>query len=457
MTDAVTADRIQFAFTILYHYLFPITTMGIAPLIVVLKTIHLRTGNERYAKAAQFWARIFAINFAAGVVTGVPMEFQFGTNWAAFSTFAGGVVGQTLAMEGVFAFFLESGFLGIFLFGEGRISPFLHWLSAVLLTLGAWLSGFFITATDAWMQHPVGYTIVNGQAHLTSLWALLGNVFAWWQFVHVINGAVLAGAIVMAGVGSYYLLIGRDREFARVFVGLGVIIGAIFSITAIFPTGDMNAHNVATYQPVKQAAYEGLFKTTSFAPEAILGFPSTEQHKLLDPVEVPGALSFLAYGEFRDRVPGLDAFPSDQHPPVQITYYAFHVMIGLGTIFLVVLVLGAFLLWRGWLFTLRPYLWILMLMIPLPYIANLAGWIVSEVGRQPWIVWDLQKTANAYSPTVVAGQTIFTTLGFSAIYAPLMILFLFLIGRQINIGPGGSVQTPETGMARQAEAPGETL
>jgi cytochrome d ubiquinol oxidase subunit I len=256
----------------------------------------------------------------------------------------------------------------------------------------------------------------------------------------------------MAAVGAHYLLSGQHTQFARLSVGLGVIVGAIFAVTAVFPTGDMNARNVVTYQPVKQAAYEGLFETTSFAPEAIIGFPSTEQHRLLDPIEVPGALSFLAYGEFRDVVKGIKAFPPDQVPPVQITYYAFHVMVGLGTLFLAVFWLALLLLWRGRLFTWRPMLWILMLMAPLPYIANLAGWVVSEVGRQPWLVWGLQKTANGYSPTVVAGQTIFTTLGFSAIYTLLMILFLFLVGRQINLGPEGAVSTPETGMARHAEA-----
>ncbi len=451
MTDAAVADRIQFAFTILFHYLFPITTMGLAPLIVLLKTIQLRTGDLRYSRAAQFWARIFAINFAAGVVTGIPMEFQFGTNWASFSAFAGGVVGQTLAMEGIFAFFLESGFLGVFLFGENRIPPLLHWLSAVLLTAGALISGFFITATDAWMQRPVGYSISGGQAHLTNFWAVLTNVFAWWQYVHVINGALVAGSVLMGSIGAYYLLANRDTDFARLSVAIGVWVGAIFSFTQIFPTGDMNARNVVTYQPVKQAAYEGLFRTTYYAPEAIIGFPSTEQHRLLDAVEVPGALSFLAYGEFRHTVKGLNAFPTTLWPPVQITYYAFHIMVGLGTIFLAVLLLGVFLWWRKRLYDSRWFLWMLMLMLPFPYIANEAGWVVTEVGRQPWLVWGLMRTSHGYSSTVVAGETIFTLLGFFGIYTLLAIGFLFLAGRQVALGPEGAVHTPETGMAAQAE------
>lgn len=457
MTDAATADRIQFAFTIMFHYLFPITTMGLAPLIVVLKTLHLRTGEVRYSRAAQFWARIFAINFAAGVVTGIPMEFQFGTNWASFSNFAGGVVGQTLAMEGIFAFFLESGFLGLFLFGENRIPPLLHWLSGVMLTLGAWLSGFFITATDAWMQHPVGQTIgPDHRAHLTNFWALLTNVFAWWQYVHALNGAIVAGAVLLASIGSYYLLANREREaeFARLSIKLGVIVAAIFSITQIFPTGDENARNVVTYQPVKQAAYEGLFTTQTNAPLSIIGFPSTEQHKLLDAVEIPGLLSFLTYGETQRKVPGLNGFKKDLWPPVQITYYAYHIMVGLGTIFMGVYLLGVYLLWRRKIFDQRWFLWIMMLMLPFPWIANEAGWTVTEVGRQPWLVWGLFKTSQGYSSTVVAGETIFTLLGFFGIYTLLGILFLFLVGRQVSVGPEGTVHTSESQLGAQASAQG---
>lgn len=456
MTDAATADRIQFAFTILFHYVFPITTMGLAPIIVYFKTMHLRTGDSRYSKAAQFWARLFGINFAAGVVTGIPMEFQFGTNWAAFANFSGGVVGQTLAMEGVFAFFLESGFLGLFLFGEGRISPFLHWLSAVLLGLGAWLSGFFITATDAWMQHPVGYTVQNGRAHLTSFWALLGNTFAWWQYVHVINGALVAGCIGVAAIGAFYLLAERERDYevARLFVAVGVVGAAIFSITQVFPTGDENARNVVQFQPSKQAAYEGLFTSQYNAPIAILGFPSTEQHRLLDPVEVPGLLSFLTYGEEHKKVPGMNAFKPDQLPPVQITYYAYHLMVGLGTIFVAVYLLGVLLLWRRRIFQQRWFLWIIMLMFPTPWLANLAGWTVTEVGRQPWIVWNVMRTSAGYSPTVVAGETIFTTLVFSAIYLLLFVLFLFLAGKQIAVGTEGTIYTPEAGLGAQAKERG---
>jgi cytochrome d ubiquinol oxidase subunit I len=452
MSDAVAAGRLQFAFTIMFHYLFPITTMGLAPLIVLLKTLHLRTKRAEYGAAAQFWARIFAINFAAGVVTGIPMEFQFGTNWAPFSSFSGGVIGQTLAMEGIFAFFLESGFLGVFLAGEHRVSPFLHWLSSVLLAAGALISGFFITATDAWMQHPVGYRITQGHVELTSLWAVLGNPFAWWQYLHVVDGALIAGCVVMASLGAFYLLRGRHTQFARTSIGLGVTLGALLSVTQVFPTGDMNARNVAQYQPVKQAAYEGLFRSQGEAPIAIIGMPSTDQHRLLDPIEVPGLLSFLTYGEAHRKVAGLDSFAVQSWPPVQITYYAYHIMVGLGTGFLAILLVGAFLCWRRRLFTARWYLWILMLTLPFPYIANEAGWVVTEVGRQPWLVWGLMRTARGASPTVEAGQTIFTLLGFAGLYALLGIGFLLLVVRQVILGPESTVPNPHTPVADTVKA-----
>jgi len=438
MTDTVIADRIQFTFTVMFHYLFPILTMGLAPLIVVLKTLHLRRGEARYAAAARFWTRIFALNFAMGVVTGIPMEFQFGTNWARFSAFAGGVIGQTLGLEGVFSFFLESTFLGILLFGEGSVSPRLHWLASLLVAVGAWLSGLFITATNAWMQHPVGYRVApDGTVQMTSLAALLGNPFLWWQYAHVMNGAVLAAAIVMASVGAYYLLAGRQVEVGRLSVALGVGVGAVAALTQLFPTGDMNSRNVTTYQPVKLAAMEGLFETRYGAPLAIMGMPSTTEHRLLDPVVVPEALSFLAYGSLRAEVKGLNEYPETEQPPVQLTYYAYHIMVGLGTIFIAALWVGVVLWRRGGLFTTRWFLWTLMLLLPFPYIANEAGWVVSEVGRQPWLVYGLLRTPAGASPTVVAGETIFTLLGFAGLYALLGVLSLFLAMLLVIRGPEG--------------------
>jgi cytochrome bd ubiquinol oxidase subunit I len=433
--DAMMAARWQFAFTIMFHYLFPVLTMGLGVLIAALKTIELRTGKPEYGHAARFWARIFAITFATGVVTGIPMEFQFGTNWARFSHFAGPIVGQTLFMEGVFAFFAESSFLGLFLFGEKRVSRGLHWLSSVMVALGAVVSGFFIVATNAWMQHPVSYRIVDGRAELTSLWGLLSNPYARWQYPHVISGSMVVASMVMAGVGAFYLLSRRHDAAGRTFVRVGVCAGLIFSLTSLFPTGSFHGENVARMQPAKMAAMEGLFESKPNAGMAIIGMPDTRRRELMDPIVVPGVLSWLVYGDTRAVVVGLNDIPADQHPPVEIVFYAYHIMVGLGTLFIALFGLAALQLWRGRLYASRGVLWALMLGMPFPYIANHAGWVVAEVGRQPWVVYGLQRTAVANSSNVTAGMTYFTLLGFMGLYALVGMLYLVLFLNIVRRGP----------------------
>jgi cytochrome d ubiquinol oxidase subunit I len=435
MIDAVIAARWQFAFTIMFHYLFPVLTMGLGVLIAVLKTLELRGGDPLYGTAARFWARIFAITFASGVVTGIPMEFQFGTNWARFSHYAGPVVGQTLFMEGVFAFFAESSLLGVFLFGESRVGQLTHWLAAAGVAFGAVLSGFFIVATNAWMQHPIGYRVTGDHVELTSLWALLTNPYVRWQYPHVVAGSMITGSMVMAGTGAYYLLARRHEESGRVFVRVGVIAGVIFSMAAIFPTGAFLGDNVTRFQPAKMAAMEGLFRTQAGAPLAIIGMPDRERQELMDPIVVPGLLSYLAYGNFSARVTGLADVPPDQRPPVEIVYYAYHIMAGLGSMFVAVLALAAFFLWRGSLFDRRGVLWMLMIAMPFPYIANEAGWVVAEVGRQPWTVYGLQRVAHAASTNVTAGMTYFTLFGFMGLYLVVGLLYLMLFARIVNGGP----------------------
>jgi cytochrome bd ubiquinol oxidase subunit I len=435
MMDAVIAARWQFAFTIMFHYLFPVLTMGLGVLIAVLKTLELRNGDPLYGTAARFWARIFAITFATGVVTGIPMEFQFGTNWARFSRYAGPVVGQTLFMEGVFAFFAESSLLGVFLFGESRVGKLTHWLAAVGVAFGAVLSGFFIVATNAWMQHPVGYRVAGDHVELMSLWALLTNPYVRWQYPHVIAGSMITGSMVMAGTGAYYLLARRHEESGRVFVRVGVIAGVLFSMAAIFPTGALHGENITRFQPAKMAAMEGLFRTQAGAPLAIIGMPDRDRQELMDPIEVPGLLSYLAYGNFSARVTGLADVPPDQRPPVEIVYYAYHIMAGLGSMFVAVLAAAAFFLWRGSLFDRRGVLWMLMLAMPFPYIANEAGWVVAEVGRQPWTVYGLQRVAHAASTNVTTGMTYFTLFGFMGLYLVVGLLYLMLFARIVNEGP----------------------
>jgi len=445
MESALLIHRLHFAFTVTFHYLFPQLTMGLALLIVWLKTIAYRRNDPVYHQAARFWAKIFGINFVLGVVTGIPMEFQFGTNWSHFSRFAGGVIGQTLAMEGMFAFFLESAFLGLFLYGEKRLSPRAHWLSAIAVFFGSWLSGYFIIATDAWMQNPVGYvTAADGSAQLASFWDLVLNPWAWWQYAHNMSGAAITGAFVMTAVGAFYLLWGQWTEHARIFVKTGVIAGCIFSILQLFPTGDGQGRMVATHQPAALAGMEGLFTGQPAAPIVLMGQPNEQQGKIDNPLEVPGMLSMLTYRRWNAHVQGLDAFPRQDWPDnIPLLYFSYHIMVGLGTIFIAVMVVSVFLLWRGRLYHANWMLWILMLSAPLPYIANTAGWMTAELGRQPWLVYGLMRTADGYSKTVSSGNGMFTLLGFMGMYTVLGILFLFLVRRELEIGPLG--QTAQTG------------
>ena len=437
MQALLALDRLHFAFTITFHYIFPQLTMGLALLLVYLKTKALRTGDEHYNVAARFWARIFGITFTLGVVTGIPMEFQFGTNWAEFSRSAGGVIGQTLAMEGVFSFFLESSFLGLFLFGEPKLGRIGHWWAAFLVWLGSWLSGYLIVATNAWMQHPTGYTVgPHGEILLSGFWKLLVNRWAGWQYSHTILGAVQTGCIAMAAVGAFYLLARRSESYGKTFVKSGVLVGTIAALLQLFPTGDMQGRLIAQNQPPTLAAMEGLFASQSGAPLAILGQPDMQKHRLDNPIIIPSMLSFLTYQTWSAHVQGLDSFTPDQWPDqILLLYYSYHVMVGLGTIFIAVMVLAAWLLWRGCLYRSRWMLWLLLLSAPLPFIANTAGWITAELGRQPWLIYRLMRTAAGISPRVSGGNVLFTLIGFTGIYALLSILFLFLMYREIEHGP----------------------
>ena len=443
MEDALTVHRLHFAFTVTFHYIFPQLTMGLALLIFLIKTITLRTGDEHYNRAARFWARIFGISFALGVVTGIPMEFQFGTNWSEFSKAAGGVIGQTLAMEGVFSFFLESTFLGLFLFGERRLGPKGHWVSSLMMFLGSWLSGYLIVATDAWMQHPVGYALSpNGQFQLTSFWALVLNPWALWQYSHTMLGAVITGSFTMASVGAFYLLSRTHEDCGRLFIRLAVIVGVIAAFLQLFPTGDGQGTMLARYQPTTLAAMEGLFETQEGAPLAILGQPDMANRRLDNPLIIPKALSFLTYRVWSAEVDGMDKFrPQDLPDNIALLYYSYHVMVGLGTIFIAVLLISAWKLWRKTLYESRGILWALLLSLPFPFIANTAGWITAEVGRQPWLIFGLMRTRAGVSPQVSAGNAWFTLIGFMGLYTVLAILFLFLVFREIERGPGSEDET----------------
>ena len=434
--EPVDVHRLQFGFTASFHYLFPQLTMGLALLILILKTMALR-GDEEANRAARFWLKVFGLSFALGVVTGIPLEFQFGTNWARFSRAAGGIIGQTLAMEGVFAFFLEAAFLYLLLYREEQLGRLGHWAAALLVFLGSWLSGYFIVCTNAWMQHPVGFALEpDGSARLTSLWALLTNRWARVQYVHTMAGAAITGSFVIAGVGAFYLLRGAHARNARRFLSVAVVVGFVASILAAMPTGDWEAKMVYRHQPATFAAMEGHFHTEDHAAMVFIGQPNMETLQLDNPIKVPGLLSFLTHERWNAQVKGLEEFPQDEWPQfVPLVYYAYHIMAGLGTLFIALMAIALFFLWRQTLFTKRWLLWALMLAMPFPFIANTVGWVTAEAGRQPWIIYGLLRTAKGTSQNVSSGNAGFTLLGFMGLYVLLALIYFALLLKILGRGP----------------------
>jgi cytochrome d ubiquinol oxidase subunit I len=439
--DPAFWSRLQFAFTLTYHYLFPQLTMGLAWFLVYWKWRALRTGNEKYNQAVRFWAKIFGLNFAVGVVTGIPMEFQFGTNWADFSRYAGGVIGQTLAMEGMFAFFLESAFVGALIWGEKRLGPRYHFIAALAVALGSWISGYFILVTNAFMQHPVGYRIeADGSLGIASLSAYLLNPWAWVQFSHNQLAALVTGSFVVTAVGAFYRLRGLHPIQTRLYLRAGTFVALIASFLVAFPTGDQQAKMVGRHQPVTLAAMEGRFVGGPLAGVAVIGQPNVAARRLENPIEIPGALSFLAYGTFQSYVHGLEEYPEDTWPDnIELLYYSFHLMITLGTMFIILMAYASFQNWRGQLESGTWLLWVLMLAFPFPYIANTLGWMTAELGRQPWLVYGLFRTRDGVSKVVSNGDTIFTLIGFTGLYFVLGLLFLYLVGGEIGHGPDEEV------------------
>ena len=434
--EALTLHRLHFAFTITYHYLFPQLTMGLALIIFILKT-KARRGNEAANQAVRFWTRIFGVAFVMGVITGIPMEFQFGTNWSRFSQAAGGIIGQTLAMEGVFAFFLESSFLYLLLFGEKLIGQRGHWLASFALFVGTWLSGFFIVCTNAWMQHPVGYTMqFDGSLKLDSLAALLTNPWVVPQYLHTMTGTTITASLVVASIGAFYSLRGEHTAVVDAFLPVAIIVGFLASVLAAFPTGDWHAKMVYQHQPVTFAAMEGHFHTEDGAGLVLIGQPDLERMRLDNPVVIPRLLSFLTHARWQARIEGLSEFPKDLWPTnIPMLYYSYHIMAGLGTFFIGILLLSLVYLVQGKLYAQRWLLWILMCSLPFPFIANTAGWMTAEFGRQPWIIYNIMRTAEGYSDHVSAGNVAFSLLGFAGMYAFLSVLFLLMMYRIVAQGP----------------------
>ncbi len=433
--DTLLLSRIQFAVTIGFHFLFPPISIGLAWLLVILETMGWRKNNSDYVRLAKFFAKILALTFVVGVATGIVMEFQFGTNWAEYSKFVGDIFGAPLAAEGVFAFFLESGFLGLYLFGRNRVSKGVHWFSGLMVAVGATISAFWILVANSWMQTPAGFEIQDGRAVLTSFSEAVFNSSMWIRFFHVIISCMVAGSFFMAGISAWLLRNGKEVELAKIALKLSLVVGLVTSVLVAFPTGHHHAQQVARDQPAKFAAMEGLYTTQSNAPLAIFGLVQTHPPELKAKIEIPGMLSRMAFGDVNAEVKGIDAFPADEVPPLWLTFVSFHNMVILGTFFMAVMAWGVLQLWRKKLWQSTRFLKLLTWSIPLPLAAIQFGWVASEVGRQPWIVYGQLKTADAFSKTVPAGHVLFSLIMFSLIYVMLLSLYLFLLRKQVKQGP----------------------
>ena len=428
--SALTLARAQFALTVMVHYLYPVLTMGLGVVLVIVATLRLRRPDQVYDRMLRFWTHIFGVVFAGGVATGVVMEFEFGTNWASYSRFVGDIFGAPLAAEALIAFFLESSFLSILIFGGKRVSRRTHWFATLMVALGATLSAFWIVAANSWQQTPAGFHLMHGRAELTDFAAAVFNPSTPLRFLHAVLGSWVTAAVFVGSLSAYYLLRGKHQEFARRSLRLALVFGLV-SLAAEVVVGDAHTRQVALTQPEKFAAIEVLHHTQAGAPLAVVGQPLPE-------VLLPKLLSFMTYFDFNARVTGLDAFAPEDRPPVTATAMSFHAMLWLGLGLGVVLALGVFLWWRGRLFVSRRYLKVLLYCLPIPFVVNEVGWFTAEVGRQPWAVYHLLRTEDAFSRTVPAAHVAVSLLMFVVIYIGLLGLTLHLVRKQVLQGPGGA-------------------
>lgn len=432
--DPVLLSRIQFAFTVGFHYIFPPLTIGLAWLILWFQSVYYFKKRNEYRIIADFWLKLFGMTFAVGVATGITMEFQFGTNWANYSKFVGDIFGAPLAAEGIFAFFLESSFLGILLYGKDKISPKLYWISGLMVTLGSTFSAFWIIVANSWQQTPSGYVIRNGRAELVDFFAAVFNPSTIPRYLHTINGALISGGFFVMGISAYYLIKNKNICFAQISLKTSLIFTLLPSIF-ILPIGHYQAIQVAETQPTKLAAFEGLWESGHHAPLLLFGIPSAEQEVTKYSLSIPGGLSLLVGGSFATKVQGLKDFIKEERPPIALSFYSFHLMVILGTYFIMLTVLLLFLLWKKRLFENKTILRLVLYSIPLPIIANELGWIAAEVGRQPWIVQGLLKTKDAISFSVPVEQIVASLVFFIIVYAILFVLWIYLLKHKIDQGP----------------------
>lgn len=436
--DTELLARVQFAFTIAFHYIYPPLSIGLGVLLVIMEGLYLKTKNKLYEEMTRFWIKVFALTFALGVATGIVMEFEFGTNWATYSRFVGDVFGSALAAEGIFAFFLESGFLAILVFGWNRVSPRMHFFSTCMVSLGSMLSAVWIVVANSWQQTPAGYHIVGegikARAEIIDFWAMVFNPSSVDRLSHTLSGAWLAGAFLVLSVNAYYLLKDKHIDFAKAGIKIALFFALFASLFQLF-TGHRSADGISKNQPAKLAAMEAHFDSSAAADLYLFGIPDADTKEVKFGIGIPGGLSFMLYQNFSTPVKGLDAFPKNELPPVNFVFQTYHAMVALGMGMIGIAVFGVFLLWRKRLFEQIWFLRLLVVAVLFPQAANQLGWFTAEVGRQPWIVYGLLKTSDGLSKTVQANQILFSLIMFTLIYALLFVLFLFLLDQKIKHGP----------------------
>ena len=436
--DVEILSRIQFAFTIAFHYIYPPLSIGIAIILVIMEGMYLKTKDKFYENMTKFWVKVFALTFAIGVATGIVMEFEFGTNWATYSRFVGDVFGSALAAEGIFAFFLESGFLAVLVFGWDKVGPKMHFFSTLMVSLGSMFSAVWIVVANSWQQTPAGFHVVgegiNARAEITDFWAMVFNPSSVDRLSHVLSGCWLAGSFLIISISAYYLIKNRHIRFAKSSIKIALVIAAIASLLQLF-TGHNSAVGVSKNQPAKLAAMEAVFDDQTNAPLYLFGWVNEDKQEVNFGIALPGMLSYLIGFDTDTKVTGLNSFKEEDRPPVNIVFQSYHLMIAIGFALIAISLLGVFFWWRGTLFKQKWLMWIFVFSVLLPQIANQIGWITAEVGRQPWIVYGLLRTSEGLSKAVEAGQVWFSLILFTLIYIGLFILFIYLLNEKIKHGP----------------------
>jgi cytochrome d ubiquinol oxidase subunit I len=433
--DPLFLARLQFALTIGFHFLFPPVTIGLAWLLVIMEWKGWRNNDALYVRMGKFFGKLFALTFSIGVATGIVMEFQFGTNWAEYSKFVGDIFGAPLAAEGVFAFFLESGFLGLYLFGRNKVSKGVHWFSILMVAVGATISAFWIIVANSWQQTPAGYAVRGGRAEMTSFADAVFNPSTMIRYLHTVDAALITGAFVVCGVSAYLILKNKETALAKRAMAIGIVMGLVTSVLELAPFGHEHAKQVARTQPEKFAAIEGLYASQAGAPIVLFAVPTNNPPELKGTIEVPKMLSWLAFGDFNYPIKGLNDFPPENIPPLWLTFVSFHNMVVLGGFFIFIMIVASVQLYRGKLWGNKLLLRIFLWSIPLPLAACQLGWITAEVGRQPWIVYGLLRTSQAHSSTVTSGEILFSIILFGCVYLLLLILYLYLVAREVKHGP----------------------